>query len=79
MNKNAYDILCERVKKWKQFNVQGGIVQYRTSTPWNAGQLSEMSIMKTMEKYEIMLTESFNMKWMYNLHLLGLQLWKIGM
>lgn len=30
-------------------------VQYVKPTPWNAGQPLEMPVMKTMQKYEIML------------------------
>lgn len=46
MNKNVHYILSKRTGN--NPNVQQGIVQYETSTPWNAKQPLEMPIMKTM-------------------------------
>lgn len=46
MNKNAHCVLSKR--SGNNPNVQQGIVQYGTSTPWNAGQPLEMPTMKTM-------------------------------
>lgn len=43
-------------------NVQQGIVQYGTPTPWNSGQPLEMPIMKTMWKYKIMLTIGYKIR-----------------
>lgn len=60
MNKNVHYILSKRTGN--DPNVQQGIVQYGTSTPWNAGQPLEMPIMKTMWKYEIMLTTGYKIK-----------------
>lgn len=60
MNKNAHYVLSKRIGN--NPNVQQGIVQRGTSTPWNAGQPSEMPIMKTMQKYEIMLTMGYKIK-----------------
>lgn len=64
MNKNAHCILSKR--SGNNPNVQQGIVQYGTSTPWNAGQPLEMPTMKTMSKYEIMLTIGCKIKRIHN-------------
>lgn len=60
MYKNVHYILSKRTGN--NPNVQQGIVQYGTSTPWNVGQPLEMPIMKTMWKYEIMLAIGYKIK-----------------
>lgn len=69
MNKNVHCVLSKRTGN--DPNVQQGIVQHGTSTPWNAGQPSEMPIMKTMWKYEIMLTTGYKLKRIHEAAFLG--------